>query len=99
MFVVSSSPFSDPVKSVELKAPSIIPPYRTEPDRERDFCFLKKIACLYVYTQNISGNLHKKLNSDYIWGVGMEVDRRLSLFLLYFYDLNFIYCFAVGSFL
>ena len=60
----------------------------------------KKIACLYVCIQNISGNLHKELNSDCIWGVAMERAEAFHFSCCSsLYGLSFIYYFAVGSFL
>lgn len=55
----------------------------------------------YMYTHKIfletyTRNLTVIISGEWAW---LEVDRRLSLFLLYFYDFDFIYCFAVGSFL
>lgn len=43
--------FSDLVKSVKLKAPSIIHIFRIEPDNEPDFCF-KKIEITYIHTHS-----------------------------------------------
>lgn len=53
------------------------------------------IVCLYVNTENISGNLHKTLNSSFIWGMGM-MERRdggaegFFLTCISLYGLNFI---------
>lgn len=87
--------FSDLVVSVEPKVSSIICTYRTELDREPDFCLKKKkIACLYMYLNKIFVETYMR-NLTVVIAIGRRVQGAEDFFPVVLCIVWILFCYGL----